>query len=303
MKRNFVFASVFHLLQSATLLLASTACAATNIVEAPQTTSSTMLSTTKDIVNIVFFIVMGSLAILSYLQARKTLFTPIKTETFKLQLKIFEELLLYFENIRTTSLDHVFDIEKIFQLNTMHLMDKYVTTFLKNEVKLDEEKRNERYKDLIGGIIGKKDMEDWELVDDYIEKDKPEPMPELKNPAVILAKWQKYRHTPIEYTAKFSNEREQLERFIASPLLPESLKEHLRTFQEGVDNNLLTVGTILTEAAKELPEKYPTAKEIVKSQSYWLWHRYVRKRTLLEEETKKILDFITDYLNVESLVK
>ena len=54
----------------------------------------------KDIVNILFFVTIGILGILSYLQARKTLFTPIKTETFKLQLKTFEELLLYFENLR-----------------------------------------------------------------------------------------------------------------------------------------------------------------------------------------------------------
>ncbi len=41
----------------------------------------------KDIVNILFFLTVGTIGILSYLQAKKTIFTPLKTEIFKYQLK------------------------------------------------------------------------------------------------------------------------------------------------------------------------------------------------------------------------
>ncbi|MFQ2043355.1 hypothetical protein [Aeromonas sp. s11] len=50
----------------------------------------------KDIVNIMFFVAMAFLALLSYLQARKTIFQPIKTEIFKYQLKAFEEVIGHF---------------------------------------------------------------------------------------------------------------------------------------------------------------------------------------------------------------
>jgi hypothetical protein len=41
----------------------------------------------KDIVNILFFLTVGTIGILSYLQAKKTIFTPLKTEIIKYQLK------------------------------------------------------------------------------------------------------------------------------------------------------------------------------------------------------------------------
>ena len=208
-----------------------------------------------------------------------------------------------FENLGRTSIDKSFDLETIFQLNTMRLMDRYVKAFLRDEIQVDIEKRKERFKDLVGGVVSEEDMEDWELLDDYIEKDRPEQKPEVKNTAVILAQWQKYRHSPIEYTAKFLEQEGQLEKFIASPLLPSQLKKLLENFQKRIRDNLFIVGTVLTEAAKELPEKYPSAAEVKKARSYWLWHRYVSKRSLLEKENKKIRDFITNYLKVESLIE
>ena len=275
----------------------------TTLIQGSVTTSISVL---KNIINILFFITVGTIGVLSYLQARKTLFTPIRTETFKLQLKVFEELLLYFEDLRRTSIDELFDLAKIFQLNTARLMDAYVVTFFKDEITLDEERRQERFKELVGGVISLEDMEnmeDWQLLDGYIEEDEPEPKPEIKNPTVILAQWQKYRHAPIEYTAKFIQHEEHLEKFIASPLLPTKLKDLLDEFRKGIRDNLFIIGTILTEAAKELPEKYPSVNEIKKAQSHWLWQRYVDKRSLLEEEATKIQGFIRNYLKVESLLE
>ncbi len=43
-------------------------------------------------------VVIIILAMLTYRQAKKTIFTPLKTETFKLQLKLFEDILLFFDS-------------------------------------------------------------------------------------------------------------------------------------------------------------------------------------------------------------
>ena len=53
-------------------------------------------STIKNIFHTLFFIITAFIAILSYQQAKLTLFSPIKTEIFKLQIKEFEKLLLFF---------------------------------------------------------------------------------------------------------------------------------------------------------------------------------------------------------------
>jgi hypothetical protein len=57
-----------------------------------------MVELIKNLANIAFFAIISLVTVLSYLHARKTLFAPIRTETFKLQLKAFEEILLYFQN-------------------------------------------------------------------------------------------------------------------------------------------------------------------------------------------------------------
>jgi hypothetical protein len=51
------------------------------------------LSDVKDITQIVFWLTIGLIAILTYNRAKKNLLQPIKTEVFKLQTKRLHELL------------------------------------------------------------------------------------------------------------------------------------------------------------------------------------------------------------------
>ena len=65
----------------------------------------------KNFFNIIFFATMSILAILSYLQARKTLFSPIKTEIFKLQVKELQEVINIFNNHNNENIyvtDHIY---------------------------------------------------------------------------------------------------------------------------------------------------------------------------------------------------
>jgi hypothetical protein len=60
--------------------------------------------------------------ILSYLHARKTLFAPIRTETFKLQLEAFREVLAYFQNKSEIDFVHAFDYERCVNLNALQML-------------------------------------------------------------------------------------------------------------------------------------------------------------------------------------
>lgn len=60
--------------------------------------SDNQVETYKDIANIIFFITMSIIAILSYIQAKRTVFSPIKTETFKYQLQAFEKVIEHFQD-------------------------------------------------------------------------------------------------------------------------------------------------------------------------------------------------------------
>lgn len=49
----------------------------------------------KDFFQIVFFIVVATVGAFTYLSASETLFTPIRTEIFKLQVYEFEKILFF----------------------------------------------------------------------------------------------------------------------------------------------------------------------------------------------------------------
>lgn len=100
-----------------------------------------MIETAKNITNIFFFIVVAVVTILSYLQARKTLFAPIRTETFKLQLKAFEEVLLYFQNRSEFDFMEALDLSRIAELNTLRMADHYVDTFFPDEISVDRTRK------------------------------------------------------------------------------------------------------------------------------------------------------------------
>jgi hypothetical protein len=70
----------------------------------------------KNFFNILFFIVMIVIAILSYIQARKTLFSPIKTEIFKVQIGAFQDVLKFFNRHNSYDFDREFDVNNIFHL-------------------------------------------------------------------------------------------------------------------------------------------------------------------------------------------
>ncbi len=266
------------------------------------TPASSAISIFKDFVNILFFIIIGILAILSYLQARKTLFTPIKTETFKLQLQIFEDILLYFDQHDPADLDDSFDFQKILNLNAELLLLDYVNNFFPGQWDTKEQ-RDKIIRENPYAEISLEYSVDFVLIDSHVNNEEDKSKPLLTNPAVILAKWQKYEYGVIHYSEKCKQQFERLKKFRTSPLVPAKLKKLILDLESEADENLECMRSVLTDAAKEFPEKYPSLEEVKTSQFFWINNRYIDKRYLMDESAGKILDFINNYLNIEGLLK
>ena len=54
------------------------------------------LPSVREAIQAMFFIVVGTVTVLTYLKAKRTLLQPIRTEIFKEQIKTFAELLGFF---------------------------------------------------------------------------------------------------------------------------------------------------------------------------------------------------------------
>lgn len=264
-----------------------------------------LIEVLKNVFNIIFFIVVAVITILSYIQARKTLFAPIRTETFKLQLKAFEEILLYFQNKSETDFLDSFDLHRIVSLNVMRMADDYAAAFFQNEIKVDKNNRDELYSSFVGGIVSK------EYMHKYFEKIQPtgietsdQAVPEpITNPAIVLARWQEYEHGMIEYTKEYISQTKELEKLAASPILPKSLRKMIGEFGKIANNNLTLTGKVVEALAREMPQKFPRAEDLRKFNPGGVWNEFNDQREKFEPEAKKILENINAYLRIEDLMK
>lgn len=264
-----------------------------------------MLTDLKDLANILFFVVVGTVTILTYLQARKTLFSPIRTEVFKLQLKIFEEVLSFFQNKTETDFIEACDLNLICRLNAYQMADSFIHNFYGSEIKIDEEKQKKAYEPLTRGIISKKHAD---KVLKPISADTAEAQPQIPdapitNPALILSNWQDYEHEIIGYTDKLSDLQAELKRLSISPILPTKIRKLIEEFNGIILNNLIMVGTTVTEFSQKMPKLIPRTTDIQKFNVAWITNTYNENRQDLEPKAREILEEINKYLKIENLMK
>lgn len=260
-------------------------------------------SIVKDVFNTLFFIIAGTIAVLTYLQAKKSLFTPLKTEIFKLQIKSFEDVLTFFAEDFEGSPKDPFDFQQIFYLNLSRMYDDYVDVFFSKQIQFDEERRKTKYSSFIGAIVTESYMrKNFTLVENHIEEPK-NAKPKIDNPAILLDQWKKYEFGMINYTRKFDESIKTVKGFISNPVLPESLKALLKEFESNIHDNLLEVGKTLELLSKEMTQKYPNAEAIKKAEFTWAWNKYNRSKHNLGPTKDKILNHISEYLAVNKILR
>lgn len=264
-----------------------------------------MIEDAKNLVNIVFFFVIAIVTILSYLHARKTVFAPIRTETFKLQLKTFEEILLFFQDKSEADFLNAFDFNRIASLNTLQMADYYVAKFFEEELHIDKDNRTETLKPLIGAIVSK------EYAEKYFSKANTEspivkapPLEKkIKNPALILANWNKYEHGMIGYTKEFQDQKNELTRLASSPLLPKPLRESIGKFQTLAHENITILGKTITECAVLMPNHFPLASDMKDFETSWVWNEFNEKRKHFEPVAQEVLAYMNSYLKIDELMQ
>lgn len=273
-----------------------------SIYETPKPILKIFIIGAKDFFQILFYIVVATVGVFTYIRAKETLFTPIKTETFKMQIKAFEVILAFFQTKTETDFSHQFDFDFIVGANARFMIADYIATFFKNEIKINDEAMKELRDKFSGAIVLQSFMEkNFESLE-YYEKKNSELKQEITNPALILENWKSYEYGHIMFTKKFADEMDKLMQLIASPLLPNELKMKLEFFKSRVRENLSLVGTVLTTLAQELPQKFPNAKSIDNLEMSGIWNRYNHESKDLEPTAKDILSYIREYLKIDTLV-
>jgi hypothetical protein len=262
-----------------------------------------MIETIKNLANILFFAIVSIVTVLSYFHARKTLFAPIRTETFKLQLNAFQEVLLYFQNKSESDFLDASDLNRIVSLNVLEMADSYVSAFF--QIKIDADKRKKDLEPLVGGIVSKEYLlkETFQIANASTPVVKPAlEGKKITNPTLILANWQTYERGMVHFTKEYQDQVKELDRLAASPLLPKALREYIGEFRKVQFENLELVGKVVTECAKRMPDHFPNASDMQEFSATWVWNEFNCQRRHFEPLAKQILDYINNYLKVEEIM-
>jgi len=262
------------------------------------------INITKDITHILFFISMATIGVLSYRQAKKTVFSPIKTEIFKYQLQSFEEVISHFQNKSEMDLLDDMDMKTVVDINCFDLFSNYVDTFFDDQMKIDDEFKEEKRKLRKGAIVSVEFVaENFELIGPETKaKKKPNNRKEpINDPALKLAQWNDMKYGLIHFTEKYIAAKNEIERFQKSPLLPSTLKLLLKDYSLLMHESLLAVGEAIEDAAKQMPVSYPNTDALKGFGDGWLSNIYNQKRPELEPKANEILECINQYLGIDNL--
>lgn len=99
----------------------------------------------KVFAQIMFWGVASTVTVLTYLQARRTVLQPIRTEVFKVQLKSMSEIMGMFLGNGEIALRDKFDFRSLFDANFCYLMDAYASNFF--DLRFEQESRPYSFRD------------------------------------------------------------------------------------------------------------------------------------------------------------
>lgn len=254
------------------------------------------IGTVKDSIQIIFFAVIATLGLLTYLKAKKTLLQPIKTEIFKEQVKAFADVLKFFSGKGEVQLREELGFSEFFHANCLAFFDNYAHLFF--EIDIDIEKRPYR-NELCPITIFRE--EDLELADDYTipDSNKVKSKPDPNTKASI---WLSKKNIPLRIPRKMTEAQEQIEKFIQSPLLPKKCVELIEDYRGQMRKNMMVINEILLECSQEMPAKYSNLEIMKKASTNWVHTKYIGRFEHLEPKARKLVDFVRKYYLTDELL-
>jgi hypothetical protein len=242
-----------------------------------------------DVFQIVFWICVASVTVLSYIQARKSLFQPIKTELFKVQVAEFKEIMKIFSSDEITLRGRC-DFDAMLNANITKMYDDYVKLSLGFIV---EDERAYNTKDFPMSIIP---IEKLIRVESHIKED------ENKESAVKKLEWSEYDYHELRISRKYVDFKKEIEDFTVSPILPTKLISLIEDYMELCHENLILIEKTLNSAVLHMSDYYKTVEDVKRAEFYWIRTNYVRDFKPLKPKAEEIVKYVRDYFDPDGVL-
>ena len=261
------------------------------------------VSLVKDLMNILFFIVGSTVAVLTYIQARRSILSPIRTETFKIQLKAMEDVFTFFQSSSMAGRLQDLDYIGVVDLNVRRMAFAYADVNFPEEDIFSAEERD-RLWDETGSMFMSRDHASDYLVDPDPIRHRAfaEESPAASDPEDTRPKWLAYEHDCMLCTKRFVSKTHELGRLCSIPVLPKQLRNLLLEYFQLIHQNIELIGVTITEAAKTMPARYPDSSSLTELNPHWVWNAFNQVRVDLDVPASSILEYVNKYLRVEELL-
>ena len=256
------------------------------------------------IVEAIFYIVTGSIALLTFLIARRTVLQPIKTEVFKKQIDIATDIMNLFNGKNELDIRKAFGFDLMEHANICNMLDTYAQFFF--DIKIDGSKRPYNKDACPCSIVSSYFMEHYfepvlspgeEIVHENIE---PEDGPETISKE---EKWKSYTYGIICQPRKTTCMLDQLDEIMKSPFLPHKAVQLLAEIKETVHRNSIKLGEVLTEVSQQLPIFYPDLESMKTANMSWISQKYAEEFIPMEKSCNDLTEYLREYFHVESIMK
>lgn len=202
-----------------------------------------ILSQAVKIFEIFYYLIFCIVAVLTYLNAKKSFFSPFKNEVFKIQISEMSKLYRFFQLDNEINLFKNFGIQETKLINSIKLLDDFA--IYKNWTTSNE--------------LGKRPYQGCSIVQfssKYAEKYLLHPFEEgcgIKK-EIIIKNWDDYEYGALSVSNLTTKRINELNSFINSPFLPNELKKEIKEFKTSIEYCTQKIGVLLTEFSKEVPK-------------------------------------------------
>lgn len=265
----------------------------------------------NQVIQDIFFIVGIVITILTYINAKRTILQPIKTEIFKLQVTKFSSILDVFDQQGYVEIQKCF--QKILFINACSLCDDYAELFFNIELKRNTRPYNTEPIEMTRlNSYSMEGIEKYELrrkkFNELVALTKNMEINNLKKELIYknnLDFWMNYNYEELKVTTEYMVLRKKIVAIKSSPLLPKELLVLIEEFLESMNKKLNLVVEILNQHTKQLPKDY-FVQEIMEERSsifILIKIQYNKEFKDLELIANKIVQYIRNYWLVETITK
>ena len=253
------------------------------------------------IIEALFYISTGIVALLTYLSARKTILQPIKAEVFKKQVEVFTSIMDLFNGKSEYEIRNAFGFDTMLQANIFNLLDDYARTFF--DINIDPDKRPYNRKDCPTSLVTTEFAERYLITVTFPTENQDNNEAKTQPTVTKGDYWNDYIYGEICQPNSTVKMISQLDEIMKSPFLTSESVQLLSKIKETVEENILKIGEVLTAVAKDLPKICPDIDSLKTLPLSSITNKYIEVFTPIEPYCSNLTDYLRKYFKVESIME